>query len=502
MPIIVVARWDGSPIKDHSHVQGDIALEFEGRTKLHVLRSIKGDVKPGDYPIALGEYIGWEKDGSLYSYTSTEMAGDVRDVRQPNIWFLERKKGWDAKDPGPYYTLVNYRCVQPLVLETFYKTLDVPIEHQRLTPPLASTSDLVVSRTLRVINGDQNPWPFRDIIEDISLRNRVANYMRVNEPKRRSEYASDVWHVLDRRGHQTRQYAASVYASMLGRSSAERLRGLLHDKDPIVALLAAGYLITWLDEQSIPMMQSTMSRALTTNDPMINGISQDLADRLASWNDERLVASLITLLNFRTIGDYSWGDSASTRAQKALKQITGFEFPTNLPADQMITAWKRTQNRPKSERAALLLADLGKSKPFSLRFSKEGHVAWVTVTNISKSDVSIGPSPSYFEYRYDVPGAGALGGVNYESIWNGGTKLNASNKSVVLPPGASLRYRFLDQKEKWAGGVHRMNEILFVEGKDPASLTIRYGARSADQVGWAGELTVRIWTNVAKLNHS
>ena len=88
-PTIVVAKWEKPPLVPHNLVKGNVCEKLEARTEIVVTCVVKGALKPGKYTILLGPFIGWEsKDGGrVFSYTSTEMLGDVKEVKDENLWF-------------------------------------------------------------------------------------------------------------------------------------------------------------------------------------------------------------------------------------------------------------------------------------------------------------------------------------------------------------------------------------------------------------------------------
>src|SRR5262245_27832719 len=93
-PIVVVGGWNGAPLTAHRNVKGNTIVDLEGRTELVIQRIIAGDVEPGEHKILLFPFVGWEQDGRIMSYTSTEEEGDVEDVSKSNLWFLSQKRSW------------------------------------------------------------------------------------------------------------------------------------------------------------------------------------------------------------------------------------------------------------------------------------------------------------------------------------------------------------------------------------------------------------------------
>ena len=123
-PIIVIATWDKAAARDHARVNGNVLEEDEIFTELNVHRVIKGDIQLGKHTLVFNWGVNWKKDGTgLATYTSTDIPGDVNNVSEPNIWFLDRVRSWDDADKTVYLHLPHYRAIQPRILEEYFAAL-------------------------------------------------------------------------------------------------------------------------------------------------------------------------------------------------------------------------------------------------------------------------------------------------------------------------------------------------------------------------------------------
>jgi hypothetical protein len=109
-PIVVVGKWEKGPFKANHRYEDrgeqKVITAIESFTALNVLRVIKGDVKPGVHMLKRGWGIAWAADGGwVTSGTSTELLGDVKNVTQPNIWFLQKARSWDESDKTEYLSV-------------------------------------------------------------------------------------------------------------------------------------------------------------------------------------------------------------------------------------------------------------------------------------------------------------------------------------------------------------------------------------------------------------
>src|SRR5437764_13897216 len=62
-PIIVVAKWNKTPLKVHELVDGNVSRHSETHTEIFVECVLEGDVKLGKHQLLLDRDLGWEKKG-------------------------------------------------------------------------------------------------------------------------------------------------------------------------------------------------------------------------------------------------------------------------------------------------------------------------------------------------------------------------------------------------------------------------------------------------------
>lgn len=270
-PVVVVAKWTGGPWTHHSLVDENALKAYECRTEISVERVIRGNVKPGKHLILVPMYVRWSKRNPLvFCYMSTEACGDANaDV--PNLWFLRHKRSWDKRDANVYLAIGSYRSVQPLELEPYFDSLQKNRLTQDIPALMASTSDLVVIRTLEQIAGDNRPWPFH-VLEAVRPRRSA---------KAITEHAELVWSVATR--HQSdnvRAFAAAVYLAVLSKAPVPRARQLLGDQSPEVRTVAIGELIDKEDTKSV----SAMVKALEGIDAEL--LKYNLVERIEASKNE------------------------------------------------------------------------------------------------------------------------------------------------------------------------------------------------------------------------
>jgi hypothetical protein len=133
--MIVVAKWNPTSITSrilsewNAELDGLEQKEYEGFTTVEVIRSIKGDLKPGKHTIRMPlsmvsfQTITKGKGPTLFWFGSTQHPGAVDDVTVPCLWFLNKTKSWTKEDKTVYPTLTTMFGVQPLSKEKHYKKL-------------------------------------------------------------------------------------------------------------------------------------------------------------------------------------------------------------------------------------------------------------------------------------------------------------------------------------------------------------------------------------------
>lgn len=479
-PIVVIAQWDGSPITDHSRIEGNMMRDLELRTHLKVIRVLKGNVEPGVQPLAITDNFGWDENGSVATYTSTEMLGEVEDVRKPCLWFLQSGKSWDKKDPEEQLTASNYRCIQEEVLEPFYAALASPDPNKNVGPLLSSNSYLVAHRSLDFVNGERDP--FADL---------YASELGVGLSQKDNDtfpplvqYVQEVRALVDKGSPAVRREATAVYAGMVGSGGRESVRAILANSDPGAVLIAANFLVRWHDAAALPKVADRVRGIKAPLDEQMCAIARWFVASAAKWKDASVVPALIEMLALREKDD-GWYSQPPVAAEagSALQAITGYLFQTDTDPDRLRAAWSAAEARPSSQRLETLVSALGPNRaPFVISGQLEGDCYRITVTNTSGRPVTVNPFAD-FEYEIRSSQGESGGGMIADSVTVGGTKLLAKTTAIRLDPGQKLSYVFLRAKAKEDyGGIH----YLFTKGKDPLEITMTF-ARS----DWVGTLTFR-----------
>jgi hypothetical protein len=454
-PIVVVARWDKSPlVPHHEEIEGNVSKHLEIRAQIVVERSIRGDVKPGTYTILLGPFIGWHEDGGrIFTMTSTMCAGDVDDVAQPNLWLLSRRRSWDQADQKEYLCLDTYRGVQPLPLEPYFLAL-ANRHPEREVPNLLSSGDpTLLSRVLEYVSGGEYPWPFDPDESDRFVKRtpqeRTLKPLVAQAPK--------VELLLNRPDPRIRAMAAAAYALLAKEKAVPRIRLLLTDKDPDVRAVAIGLLARSKDAAS---SEAINKAAEGVKEPHI--VCKAI-EALTHRGSESTVPTLIRFLQNDAFA-YRIGDDLGVpalKARAALKKITGYTFPLDVRVG--LEAWEKAKTvTPAAERLALLaklapcdpeplvatiaLADDRKTPTMpantqstftaGLGGEERETPADITVMNRSRQAVTLRHFPSGVNIRWGSPGSGS--GRSSTGV---GPLPEGKEGYVDLAPGQSTRFR-------------------------------------------------------------
>ena len=325
-----MAQWENIPFTSNHQVEneeylGKVITKSEYYTRLKILSVVKGNVEPGDVDLMLLRGISWNEDGTdVSSGTSTDMPGDVGDLKQPCLWFLSKTRSWDESRKEEYLTASHYREIQPLALKEFYLAMGTP-EARAVVPKLLSTDQLdVANRVLLFLCGDEWPWPYRD---DLFFGNRKKEKILIHEEAQR------VWNFIQSDSKELRPLATSVYAELSGNEGIANIRTLLVDPDPNVRGIAVGILAQHHDQESFGHFANSLKQVTDGN------IVCEAIKSLTAWGDERVVPSLIGFLQNDKFS-YQYGDDLgipALKAQQALTLITDHEFPFDVELSQR--AW-------------------------------------------------------------------------------------------------------------------------------------------------------------------
>jgi len=486
-PIIVVAKWEKAPFEHHAKYRDPdrkhVVEASEGYTKLRILRVIKGPgLKPGEHELLIGLGIAWSKDGKwLGSGTSTELSGDVNDITQPNLWFLTKARSWDETRTDEYLSISNYRSIQPLVLENYFRALKSPQPEVEVPKLLSPERPVEANRVLRYLSGGIWPWPFGPDPHGFSSYTNPDT----RGPLLKSE-ADRVWKIVGSATAQARPPTLSVYAELAGEDGIIRVRTLLDDKDPEVRGIAIGILARHHDLESLDRLEQAAGG-------VDHGwLACKVIAELSSWGHEGVVPSLITWLQNNDFA-YQYGDDLgipALKARQALKQITGHWFPFNV--EQSAKAWSQASLMSDQAQRGALLAKLIPGEEYPLLAELVGEPVHndpkaaepptgkgypdgeVTVTirlqNISPLPVTISRVPSTVSIRWP---AGVSGG----SI---SPKHVTSETYVTLEPAESLEFT-----------AHLDESFLLAEPDDRSlKISFRDNGNSAGVNAWIGTLEV------------
>jgi hypothetical protein len=423
-PIIVIGRWNKTPVRAHNRVVGNVIQEMEAHTELLIERVVKGDLKPGTQKILLGAFIGWpEKEGGpVMSFMSTQMVGDVKDVADSNLWVLRPQHSWDKADPKTYLALFTYRGVQPVELEGYFRALGSKEPGAEIVKLLSAEQSVVIERALKFLAGGTLSWPYgADYIE------RFQGVERLRKPM--TQYSGDVEKLLSRPMSETRRHATAVYAEMAGAKAVGRLRYLLHDKDAEVRAVAAGALIHCDDRDSgEDIVRAVVGRADAS-------VVCQLIERLRVWKSPQAIPALIEFLQHDDVSGNDMGIPA-LQVQNALKERTGHDFPTDVSASR--SAWRKAELiADAKERAAILARVLPYDpKPLVGKLTFDPKNEALVLTNRSKNPVVVSREPTCVDYTCSFGVSAKYGEVPAKQ-----------SDFVTIAPGATLR---LNLDSGWA----------------------------------------------------
>jgi hypothetical protein len=449
LPIIVVARWDKAKMDVHVHTSneagsGEVVDHYEVRTKLVIDRVLKGNIALGKHKLLFGFGVGWYKDGrGVSSASSTEIPGEVDDVTKPTLWFLSSEHSWDETDKTTYLRVMTYRCIQPLALEPYYRTLLRPDREIAIAHLLDSADKQIVARCLRFINGDRAPWPLTSFV-----------YMANPKPKPKplAQHAARIAATLNHMIESERPYASAVYASLLGPDSVKEMRRLLSDRNPMVRAISVGVLARFHDTSSVESFHTALTG-------FVDGpVSCAIIAQLEAWGDERLVPALIGFLQDDSDGGMldDLMSVPALNARRALLKMTGYGFPFDVHTSLVCWNAARQINEP-VRRKQYLIQHLGSDKPpFQAQVVGSNHFT-IVVTNVSDRTIKIEQRPDWIIAELS------------DGSWTSSTPgdLGKSASFVSLLPGGSIRIALdLDDRFILADPKSRSLQLLYLQNGD------------------------------------
>jgi hypothetical protein len=259
-PVLVVARWNNAPVVPNHRIDEErvALLEYEVRTSITVERVIAGEAQPGDHTVLLGYAIGWCANGWSAYLGSTMMEGDVRDVREPNLWFLGWKRSWGPQDQQPFLALQTYRGIQPLALATYFRALRSAAPREAVPNFLGDPSPDVVFRALEYVAGRYFPETYVD--------GEYTCGGGLWTPRTPSDFEIDWEHygLPSPRGHRIRPPLTFPWARSSGPPLAEQavaVRGLLKHPDPNIRCRAADVYGDLAGAEGVPLFRELLEDA-------------------------------------------------------------------------------------------------------------------------------------------------------------------------------------------------------------------------------------------------
>jgi hypothetical protein len=391
-PLIVVARWNRAPFEAHHRIEQNALRDYDLRTRIEVIRVIRGDLEPGEHTVMLDFGIGWEETGGqVMSYTSTQLGGDAEEVLKPNLWFLTRKRTWDAADKTEYLHVPHYRAIQPSELEPFYLALRSEDGRREIPKLLASESAEVVRRTLLHVCGGVWPWPNDEHFQ--------RTYLSPRDPgERLVEQKDAVARLVPGGDPKVAWVAASVYADLAAKESVTRMREWLHSGDPRVRAVAMGILSRQRDGSSIEAMAKAVEGM---EDPWL---SSRVIGSMKGWREVSLVPVLLTFLEDDSDAGCEGDDFKipALRARFALHALTCRWFPFDVELSRR--AWEAAigpRAGPEPPRIPDGLLPYGET-PFEAALVREGERTFVRVKNRSEVAIALAKRPSQITYRSDT----------------------------------------------------------------------------------------------------
>jgi len=470
-PIVVLAHWDPKgKIERHDDIDGNVMRNGEAHLELVVERSIVGDIEPGAHALLVRHYGGltWDDEGRPSTGTSTDIPGDVDDVRVSNLWFLKSARSWDPKVTTEFLAPFGYhRSVQSPKFEAWYAALRPPAKDGAIAPFLASSDGPTALRALETVSGGIAPWPFRDGFDEWLRGKRDPNNVRRG-------LAHEVESALASRDAEVRRYAAALLDDLRGADAGPALRPLLKDADGGVRALAIALLAGRKDAPSLPRFAEAAAGA---QHAWFGGAA---VDRLLAWGAPEVVPAIAAFLETdETAGNASGGESGilAVKAREALRTLVGYAFPYDVGAS--IAAWADASKRGSpAERTARLRELLGDdAEPLTIRWPAQptNNGSSVEVVNRSPRPVALARRPSHVVRRGD---SGYM-------AWNPPAADKPDDFATIAPGGVLLVAlgRTEGPSVEARSGSAPDTELVLTFGRHGASAGVR---------AWVGVLRLKI----------
>lgn len=333
--LIVVGHLDKDSIKYVPHEKtGDHVTSWEHHATLVVTEILKGALKETRIPIVInygldplvgGRTLSSDKNTEIGSPDSAypkdridivdtaSRAGTVlEDAQKDNLWFLRRLGGNLGREAGQgRLGIRDPEDVAALKFKSYFATLLSKDADHQIDRLLADADEAVVARSLRHLSAQRRPSD-----------------------------ASRIVKLLSSPSEKVRALAAQALAEVADLSDVPTFREALGPGNPDVRATACIFLCRFRDTESIPAMAKAL-RDLDTGRRM-NVIahlprmeSRAVVDLLLDQLDERLDATAPFPMQ---------AYEASAAAAKALKTLTGVDFP--LDSAQARRLWDKLKEFP------------------------------------------------------------------------------------------------------------------------------------------------------------
>lgn len=318
--LIVIAHLDKDSIKYVRHEKtGEGGRSWEHHATLVVTEVLKGTLKETQIPIVInygldprvgGRWLNSDNPDTnapdpaipkdrveIYDTGNSAMSFSpvLADAQKDNLWFLRHLGGELGRDVGEgSLGIADPEDVAPLQLKDYFKALlskDVDEQVGRL---LDDADEVVTARALRFLTAQHRPRDAARIARGLSSRNQKVQAL-----------------------------AAAAMAEVADVSAVPMFRKALMHGNVQVRVTACSFLCRFRDTESIPaigkLMQdfnATQRVNIIINLPRME--SRKVVDLLLDQLDERLSANASS-----SVDPYR----ASVEAAKAVRTLTGIEFP-------------------------------------------------------------------------------------------------------------------------------------------------------------------------------